>query len=271
MRVNLEGKLKNNFIMMPRGASKILSDTSYRLLGYLIEVAGYDKPFTSYEKIAKELGKSEKTILKSIKGLRDLKVLTSSGTGIDTVWTIDFSPFLNEKNSNNKVQSPVKTKTQTDSKRKKKSKKTKEKNNVPDSQPKENSFKLLNTEKNKQHYRPSESTKTTAESYAEANKAKETATEKKIRQLLEGYSIKHTTQKPIYTSDSFYIVDFYLPEINLVVEVDGGYHYTVEQIEYDNKKNDKLLSLGYNVLRFSNKDYRKGWDTIREMIKNKNI
>lgn len=108
MRVNLKEKLKNNFIMMPKGASKILGDTSYRLLGYLIEVAGYDKPFTSYEKITKELGKSEKTILKSIKELRDLKVLTSSGTGIDTIWNIDFTPFLNDQNSKNEVQPPVK-------------------------------------------------------------------------------------------------------------------------------------------------------------------
>lgn len=266
MKVNLKEQLRNEFIIMPREARKKLSDACYKLFGYIIEVAGYDKPFTTYEKIRKELGKSEKTILKSIKELRDLKVLTSSGTGMNTVWSIDFSPFLNEKNSNNKVQSPVKTKTQTGSK-----KKTKEKSKVSNSHAGDGSFKLLKTKKRKKHYRPSESTKTTAESYAEANKAKETTSEKIIRQWLENYNIEHTTQKPIYTSDGFYIVDFYLPKINLVVEVDGGYHYTVEQIEYDKQKNEKLLNMGYNILRFSNKDHLKGWNTIKKIIKNKNI
>lgn len=259
MKVKSEINVGKNYTKIPNEFFEGLTLDEIGLMSYLQHLNTMKFAVSSLANIAAKFSVSKRTLIRIIGSLEKKGFLKKSGERYDTIYCLKIGS------------DDCKNTGQTGSKKKKKSKKTKEKSNVSDSQPKENSFKLLNTEKNKQHYRPSESTKTTAESYAEANKAKETATEKKIRQLLEGYSIKHATQKPIYTSDSFYIVDFYLPEINLVVEVDGGYHYTVEQIEYDNKKNDKLLSLGYNVLRFSNKDYRKGWDTIREMIKNKNI
>ncbi len=49
-----------------------------------------------------------------------------------------------------------------------------------------------------------------------------------------------------------YIVDFYCPQAKLVIEVDGGQHYS-GQIETTDKKRDEYLkSHGFKVLRFNN-------------------
>ena len=51
-----------------------------------------------------------------------------------------------------------------------------------------------------------------------------------------------------------YIVDFYCPAAKLIVEIDGGQHYSEENIVKD-KARDKFLSgLDFRVLRFSNRD-----------------
>jgi very-short-patch-repair endonuclease len=49
-----------------------------------------------------------------------------------------------------------------------------------------------------------------------------------------------------------YIVDFYAPQIKLIIEVDGGQH--MEQKEYDRQRTTYLESKGYQVLRFWNNE-----------------
>lgn len=49
-----------------------------------------------------------------------------------------------------------------------------------------------------------------------------------------------------------YIVDFYCPELKLVIEVDGESHYTPEGQAYDAERTAYLESMGIRVLRFSN-------------------
>ena len=49
-----------------------------------------------------------------------------------------------------------------------------------------------------------------------------------------------------------YIVDFYSPEIELVIEVDGDYHKT--QIIKDKRREDKIKTIGVEILRFSNEE-----------------
>jgi len=59
-------------------------------------------------------------------------------------------------------------------------------------------------------------------------------------------------QKPL----GKYIVDFYCPAKNLVIEIDGGQHFWDERIEKDDKERDEYLTndLGLKVLRFTNID-----------------
>lgn len=51
-----------------------------------------------------------------------------------------------------------------------------------------------------------------------------------------------------------YIVDFYAHEHMLVIEVDGGYHFTEEQQEYDQQRTLELMQFGLKVIRFSNEE-----------------
>ncbi len=49
-----------------------------------------------------------------------------------------------------------------------------------------------------------------------------------------------------------FIVDFFAPEIGLIIEIDGNSHYN--KPEYDRYRQDKLEKLGYTFLRFSEGD-----------------
>ncbi len=49
-----------------------------------------------------------------------------------------------------------------------------------------------------------------------------------------------------------YIADFYCPECNLVIELDGDSHYQVNVQEYDRERDYFMQALGITVLRFNN-------------------
>ena len=51
-----------------------------------------------------------------------------------------------------------------------------------------------------------------------------------------------------------YIVDFFCPKYNLVIEVDGGQHYSDTMLEADKQRETALKNLGMKVLRFTNAD-----------------
>ncbi len=70
----------------------------------------------------------------------------------------------------------------------------------------------------------------------------------------EGYDFHR--QKPIGN----YIVDFYCPKLNLVIEIDGSSHYDREV--YDEKREKYLRSLGLNILRFNDYDIKISLDGV---------
>jgi len=51
-----------------------------------------------------------------------------------------------------------------------------------------------------------------------------------------------------------YIVDFYCPKANLVIELDGGQHYSETGKAKDRTRDDALREMGIKVLRFSDRD-----------------
>jgi len=61
-----------------------------------------------------------------------------------------------------------------------------------------------------------------------------------------------------------YIVDFYCPGEQLIIELDGEFHK--EQIEYDNARTKYLESLGKHVMRFSNMDVLFETDKVLKEI-----
>ena len=69
-------------------------------------------------------------------------------------------------------------------------------------------------------------------------------------------------QKPILN----FIVDFYCPSVSLVIECDGGQHYTAEGLEADRVRDEALAELGLTVLRFDNRQVLTEIDAVVEKI-----
>ena len=63
-----------------------------------------------------------------------------------------------------------------------------------------------------------------------------------------------------------YIVDFYIAEKKIVIEVDGGQHLLPEHKEADKKRDACLASWGISVLRYSNDSIRNQFNAVTENI-----
>jgi very-short-patch-repair endonuclease len=63
-----------------------------------------------------------------------------------------------------------------------------------------------------------------------------------------------------------YIADFYCAKASLVVELDGGQHFTDEGTEADRKRDDYMERQGIKVLRFSDRDVFKNLEGVMQRI-----
>ncbi len=67
-------------------------------------------------------------------------------------------------------------------------------------------------------------------------------------------------QRPIFN----FIVDFFAPELGLIIEIDGSSHKN--KAEYDFYRQQKLESLGYVFLRFKEGDLIQNIPMVKESI-----
>jgi len=86
------------------------------------------------------------------------------------------------------------------------------------------------------------------------------------KKLRAGSMINYTfnRQKPL----DRYIVDFYCKPLNLVIEIDGSYHFEEEQKVKDNERQKLLQQMGLPLLRFSEQQVRKDMDMVLKAIRN---
>ncbi|MDQ9009700.1 DUF559 domain-containing protein [Acinetobacter gerneri] len=63
-----------------------------------------------------------------------------------------------------------------------------------------------------------------------------------------------------------FIVDFYCPSANLVIECDGSQHYTAEGLKADRNRDQTLGELGLKVLRFDNRQVLQEVDAVIQAI-----
>ena len=63
-----------------------------------------------------------------------------------------------------------------------------------------------------------------------------------------------------------YIVDFYCAKARLVIELDGGGHYTTQQAETDQLRTNELEGMQLTVLRFCNLDIDRNFSGVCEYI-----
>lgn len=76
--------------------------------------------------------------------------------------------------------------------------------------------------------------------------------------FLRAYPVRVQRQKVI---DS-YIADFYCHKAKLVIELDGNQHFTEDGLEYDKIRTNCLNAYGLEVLRFSNYDIDKNFESV---------
>ncbi len=66
-----------------------------------------------------------------------------------------------------------------------------------------------------------------------------------------------------------YIVDFYIAEAKLVIELDGSQHFETEGTQADAVRDEYLRSLGLTVLRYANFDVNYNFNGVCEDILNR--
>ena len=79
---------------------------------------------------------------------------------------------------------------------------------------------------------------------------------------LRYYPVRFQRQKAI----GDYIADFYCAKAKLVIELDGGGHYTDDQAEKDAARTNALESMNLTVLRICNLDIDRNFSGVCEFI-----
>ena len=81
-------------------------------------------------------------------------------------------------------------------------------------------------------------------------------------EYLRTYPIRFQRQKAIGN----YIVDFYCAQAQLVVELDGGGHYTPEQIKADAERTAVLERMKLRVIRICNTDIDRNFRGVCDFL-----
>lgn len=63
-----------------------------------------------------------------------------------------------------------------------------------------------------------------------------------------------------------YIADFYCPKANMIIEIDGGQHYSTEGKRGDEIRDNYMASLGLKILRFSDREVFENLKGVIEKI-----
>jgi len=80
--------------------------------------------------------------------------------------------------------------------------------------------------------------------------------------FLNRYPVRFQRQKPL----GKYIADFYCAKAGLVIELDGGGHYDMQQKAADAQRTAHLENMGMQVLRFCNLDIDRNFRGVCEHI-----
>ena len=81
-------------------------------------------------------------------------------------------------------------------------------------------------------------------------------------EFLRSYPIQFQRQKAVGN----YIADFYSAKARLIIELDGGGHYTTEQTEKDSVRTKELENMNLRVLRICNLDIDRNFSGVCKYI-----
>lgn len=96
-------------------------------------------------------------------------------------------------------------------------------------------------------------------------KTSDTKIEAKVEDQLRKYGIKFFKQKPL--NGGHFIIDFYLPEYQLVVECNGSYwHKTTKRAERDKELEKYVLSKGKDILWLWDYEINDEWFDLADYL-----
>lgn len=100
---------------------------------------------------------------------------------------------------------------------------------------------------------------------AEDMRKNPTEAEEVLWKALKGKGLDYKFRRQHIIGD--YIVDFFCRELNLTIEIDGGYHFTPEQRKADDLRTAELMKMGYTELRFKNEEVLFDLENVLSQIK----
>jgi len=95
-----------------------------------------------------------------------------------------------------------------------------------------------------------------------------TPAEREIRRMLKYLGVYYKPQKAFFHRGTLYVVDFFLPNKKIVIEVDGIQHsIDKRQVEYDKRRTEFLESKrGVKVVRFTNSEVLETPDFVFDQL-----
>ena len=100
--------------------------------------------------------------------------------------------------------------------------------------------------------------------YARENRRNQTEAEEFLWRQLKGNALGVKFKRQLIILN--YIADFACLEKSLVIEVDGGYHFSHKQMELDAYRTEDLEKLGFKVLRFRNENVIRDIELVLKTI-----
>lgn len=95
------------------------------------------------------------------------------------------------------------------------------------------------------------------------SRSKKTSIEKKVANFLDKLGIKYEFNKCIKTSNTFRFPDFVIN--NLIIECDGDYWHKYRK-QQDLERENELIELGYEIIRFSDKKINNNFEEVKKCI-----
>lgn len=104
------------------------------------------------------------------------------------------------------------------------------------------------------------------------NEEKSTKSEKLLlKTALKRFGKRVKMQHEITVNGHIYFLDFYIKSLNVAIEVDGGYHSTIEQSAKDRERDANLASVGIKTIRIKNEQVsiKDCIDELLSVLKNR--
>ena len=101
-------------------------------------------------------------------------------------------------------------------------------------------------------------------SFAKENRNHATEAEKVLWSMVKGNALGAKFLRQHIIQD--YIADFVSLDSYLIIEVDGAYHFTSEQMQWDAYRTEELEKIGFKVIRFKNEEVLFETDKVMDSI-----